>query len=482
MTTGHNAAPFTLGPEEFPLPFGIDADTGAALPGVTASDLERIAPERKDVLARGKPDAAEHLAIADVDPNDLEEAGWCVLFASDVDDAVKKALAPLLAHREAQAKRLFKVFEGVDSLRPGDDVRKWIERHGASFAAVDPDNGIPLYILLIGSPAQIPFEFQYLLDLYWNVGRLHFDTPDEYGMYANSVVDYESGASVAQKKRVAVFATRHDGDRPTGLLHDQVAQPLVTGTATVRPLAGVKGFQMAPLLGDAATKERLSALLSGREPGGAPALLFTGSHGVKFKMADPAQREKQGALLCQEWPGFGKPEPRQLFTAADLPDDAAVRGLIHFLFACYGGGCPTLDNFGLDVGEQPKQLVETPIVARLPQRLLAKGALASVAHVDRAWAYSFQNGRGVAQVQEMRDVMVRILRGERIGQATDGFNKRWAVLAAELQESQDLRAQFSDQLISDAQLANRLVARNDARNYVILGDPAVRLRTDVMTE
>src|SRR5262245_15760931 len=116
----------TLGSEDFPVPNGIDAETGATLPGLTASDLERIDPDRKDVVARGSPGAEDHLAISDIDPNNLEEAGWCVLFASDVDDAVKKALAPLLAHREDNAKRLFKVFEGESSMRPGDDARKWI--------------------------------------------------------------------------------------------------------------------------------------------------------------------------------------------------------------------------------------------------------------------------------------------------------------------------------------------------------------------
>jgi hypothetical protein len=58
---------------------------------------------------------------------------------------------------------------------------------------------------------------------------------------------------------------------------------------------------------------------------------------------------------------------------------------------------------------------------------------------------------------------------------------RWAVLSAELQESQNLRESFANQLVSNATLANRYVARNDARNYVILGDPAVRLRTEAMT-
>jgi hypothetical protein len=403
-----------------------------------------------------------------------------VLFTSDVDPAVKAALAPLLALRESQAKRLFKIFEGASGFLAGEDARKWIERQGATFAVVDPENGIPVYVLLVGSPGQIPFEFQYLLDLYWNVGRPSFDTPEEYRAYAESVVAYETGATVAHKKRAAIFTVKNDGDRATGLLHDQVAMPIVMGSSGVRTLSGFKGFQMTSLLGADATKERLCALLSGREPGGAPAFLFTGSHGVKFKIEDPTQREKQGALLCQDWPGFGKVLPEQLFSAADIPADAAIHGLIHFLFACYGGGCPKDDNFGLAAAQPPKQLVKEPIVARLPQRLLAKGALASLAHVDRAWAYSFQSSRSTPQVQEMRDVMVRILQGQRIGQATDSFNMRWAVLSAELQESQNLRESFTDQLVSNAQLANRYVARNDARNYVILGDPAVRLRTDVM--
>ena len=56
-----------------------------------------------------------------------------------------------------------------------------------------------------------------------------------------------------------------------------------------------------------------------------------------------------------------------------------------------------------------------------------------------------------------------------------------SVLSAELQESQSLRESFADQLVSNAVLANRYVARNDARNYIVLGDPAVRLRTEAMS-
>jgi hypothetical protein len=469
-----------LKPDEFPVPFGIDADTGERLPSLTEADLERIDSDVDVVRARGERGAREHLAIADIDPNNLEEAGWCVVFTKDADPAIKRALEPLLAHRERDAKRLFKVFENTSGFLPGDDARKWIERQGAGFSVVDPEHGVPVYVLLVGSPEEIPFEFQYLLDLYWNVGRVHFDTPEEYRAYAESVVAYETATTLPHSKRSAIFTVKNDGDRATGLLHDQVAAPIVSGTPKIRTLSGFKGFQLTPLLAEEATKERLSELLTGRLDGGPPAFLFTGSHGVKFNMSDPRQREKQGALLCQDWPGFGKVEPDHVFTADDLPADARVHGLIHFLFACYGGGCPREDNFGLGSGEPPKVLMEQAVVARLPQRLLTRGALASLAHVDRAWAYSFQNSRSQPQVQEMRDVMVRILQGQRIGQATDGFNMRWAVLSAELQESQDLRQAFEDQLVSRAALANRWVARNDARNYIVIGDPAVRLRTEAM--
>ena len=480
MTDTGTAVPVTLAPDELPVPFGIDAETGAPLAGLTETDLQRIVADARDVRDRTRTGSKERMAIRQVHPNNLEEAGWCVVFPEKSDPSIRKALEPLLARREREASRLFKVFEGSAGVRDGDDARKWLERHGAGLSIVDPERGVPLYVLLVGSPVEIPFEFQYLLDLYWNVGRLHFDTAGEYRTYAESVVAYETAAQVPHRKHAAIFSVRNAGDRPTALLHDRVTAPIVKGTAPVRTLAGVNGFHLTSLLAEDATKQGLTDLLAGQGVAGPPAFLFTGSHGVKFKMEDPEQREKQGAILCQDWPGSGKPTPEHLFTAKDVPKNAAVHGLIHFFFACYGGGCPKEDTFGREPGEPPLQLVPAPIVGRLPQKLLTAGALASLAHVDRAWEYSFLNSRSVAQVQEMLDVMVSILEGDRIGQATDAFNLRWAVLSAELQESLSLR-EASPEQVSAAVLANRLVARNDARNDIVLGDPAVRLRTEAMT-
>jgi hypothetical protein len=96
--------------------------------------------------------------------------------------------------------------------------------------------------------------------------------------------------------------------------------------------------------------------------------------------------------------------------------------------------------------------------------------------MERAWAYSFLGDKGGSQSQGFRDVIGRLLRGERIGQATDVFNTRWAALSVQLAETQrDL--QFGAD-ISLKTLGRMWVARDDARNFMIFGDPAVRLREE----
>src|SRR5260370_33000774 len=101
-------------------------------------------------------------------------------------------------------------------------------------------------------------------------------------------------------------------------------------------------------------------------------------------------------------------------------------------------------------------------------------ALAGLAHSERAWAYSFQGQRGGAQVQGFRDVIGRLLRGQRIGQATDMFNIRWAAISTELSEMQAQLARGAE--VPMRTLGNLCISRDDARNFMVLGDPAGRLR------
>jgi len=464
--------------DEMPLPFGVRAATGEPLPDLKPQALKAIGVDPESVLARTQ--AKAHLAADESvrDPNDLAQAGWGVVWPAGISPDIVKALRPLLDRRAEQAGALYKEFPDYAGRQ---SVRDWLNRKGVSFGVVDPKKGVPLYLLLVGGPTQIPFEFHYMLDSYWNVGRLDFDSPADYRAYAEAVVAYETGASVPTTRSSALWVTRNAADRPTGLLHNQVGVPLARGDGDHPALGQEKRFQLTECLGEQATRVNLESILRGAIPTGRPALLFTGSHGVAFDAVDAAaQREGQGALLSQAWEKGIPPTPDHYLRGADLPADTSVHGMIHFLFACYGGGCPARDTYDRGADGKPVPLMADPITARLPQRLLAKGALAVLAHIDRAWAFSFQTDRLKPQIQDFRSVMELLLAGNRIGQATDDFNRRWSVLAAELAmlvEEQEASGTTEDII---ARLGNRWVARDDARNYLVLGDPAVRLRVEAM--
>jgi hypothetical protein len=127
-----------------------------------------------------------------------------------------------------------------------------------------------------------------------------------------------------------------------------------------------------------------------------PAVLFTASHGMAFNSGQAEQISSQGALLCQDWPGFGSVKAEHFLAAADIADDANVKGMIAFLFACFGAGTPDKDQFLTDLSQADTAppLAPKPFIAALPRRLLAhpKGAtLAVIGHIDRAWGFSMQS-------------------------------------------------------------------------------------------
>ncbi|MBX3347990.1 MAG: hypothetical protein KF747_04525 [Nitrospira sp.] len=467
---------------------GISASSGRPLPAVTTQGLTDMAKRetmpngvRFSLETRAAPATAKLRGVVrDIeDPNNLAEAGWGILFARDCDPAIRQALQPLVELRKKQAGDLFKVFEGTSAPAPDELAVKWINRNGATLDVVDPYNGVPYYLLLVGSPESISFEFQYTLDIYWAVGRLYFPTPGEYARYAASVVAYETAPVVKTSRQIALFATAHDFDRATQLFTAKVAEPLAKSDNPYGALGSKQQFALRRFMGKDATKENFAKVLKGEINGGSPALIVSGTHGMEFELGDARQAEEQGALVCQDWPGYGSIEADHWFAARNVPETSRLTGAIHFCFACYSAGCPREDNFArTEAG--PRQIAHRPMIARLPQAMLAHpggGALASIGHIDRAWAYSFISNGGKGQVQGTRDVLTGILSGDRIGHATDQFNIRWAALSTDLTESLHAATQ---PILPHAALANRWIARDDARNYIILGDPAVRLRVGYM--
>jgi hypothetical protein len=267
---------------------------------------------------------------------------------------------------------------------------------------------------------------------------------------------------------------------------DFLVKPLANGTPAQGddpehpPITDRSKYRQSLYLNADATKASLSELLHARTSP-RPSLLFTASHGVGFPKGDPRQLPTQGALLCQDWPGFGAMADNHYFAAHDVADDAHVHGLVAFCFACYGAGTPALDNFLMNAQQQPLPIADVPFVAALPQRLLAHpngSALAVVGHVERAWGYSIRPPGVGAQLIPFRNFLGRVLAGEPVGHATKDFSEKYSILSADLLSKLD-RSQNTP-LPKDDELAWAWVERNDAQNYVVLGDPSVRLREGLL--
>ncbi|MFQ5859518.1 MAG: hypothetical protein ACE5LU_28300, partial [Anaerolineae bacterium] len=473
---------------------GIDGDTGTYL-------VEPMACARAAKYARREPHdtpvirllkalwqiiGQPHLGMPDgVHADDVTEAGWAVVFHEDEDPAVRDVLATLVEHRLKQVgdEKRVKVlaYDGTQ------DATEWLASHGVARGNQRPWR-VPYYLLLVGSPERIPFEFGRLLDAEYAVGRLHFDVVSQYDNYVASLIDYETSQAVPNSKEAVYFATRHKFDRATRLSSAQLVDPLADGTPVqdeepAQPAVSTSlGFRTRKFRGVAATKSALTDILAppaGTKP---PAFLFTATHGVGYTVPRPDRRVTYGALVCQDWSGIGDWTPDHYFTAADLPDNTRVHGVIGFHFACFGAGTPSHDQFLYVKGQAPPVISDKPFIAALPKTLLSHpqgGALAIIGHVERAYGYSFTSRETGPQLIPFQNAIKRILKGKPVGYAMKDFNERYALLSTDLSEL--LTDIHYGAQVSDKELTRQWTERNDAGGYAIIGDPAVRLRVQDLT-
>ncbi|CCQ67547.1 hypothetical protein CWATWH0402_765 [Crocosphaera watsonii WH 0402] len=304
---------------------GINGATGEfLLPPLTPEQVSKIAQgeefdpahlselQNKDRQVQGLD--ANFAPMEGIDPKNLAETGWGVIFPHDIDPAILEALKELLEHRQQQAtqnhEHYYQEYRGVKGYRPGETKSKFLARHGVGPGPADPDK-MPYYLLIVGDPETIPYSFQYQLDVQYAVGRIHFETPQEYAQYARSVVEAETG-KLSLSRQACFFGVRNNADKATQLSAEQLIKPLGEWMVKDQPQWAVE-----TILEDEATKARLGELLGGKKPQGCFLPLVMEWH---FLMGTHASYLTKGHCYVKIGPARGtgeKPFPK-IFTLVPM--------------------------------------------------------------------------------------------------------------------------------------------------------------------
>jgi len=442
----------------------------------TGPEADPLTPLEDEFLRRSQ---AMRTSIAGAGRGSVSEVGWAVVFADDDPDrdAIRTALSPLLKHRQTQTRHRFS--RGEFAVGAEETAQSFLARHGAMTQPSASAESMPYYLLIVGSPERIPFEFQYGLDVQYAVGRLHFegssteDTLLMYARYAQSVVAAESGAW-ALKRDAVIFNPVSQGDYAGVLLHKKLVSPLYEDMERTGNDAG--GWTVTRVFKEVATRDRLLRLLGG---GHTPTLLIAAGHGLgALGDSETEQRETQGAIVCAEFKARENVEPSMYVAARDVDDSATLLGMIVFMAVTYGAGTP---QYSVPLNGQRQQVAPRPFVSKLAQRLLSHpngGALAIIGNVDTFWSYIFDQheegkdeGRWRSEgATTWLNAVSRLLRGHTAGSATEPFNTRYMQAASDLVESI-----LSGSAVTDRGTQRLMLEAMSVRNYIVLGDPAVRL-------
>jgi len=424
---------------------------------------------------------SEHFGVVGNVETDVTKAGWGIVINPKMNgySDVLTALEPLLKHREQQVDD--GLFKRLAYLSEKDALfTRWLARNGAGSAAVEPEK-VPYYLLLIGSPEDIPFTFQFGLDTEYAVGRIDFESVEAYATYAKSVVAREASATHCCNKQAVLFGVKNEGDPATNASDVKLIQPLHESLTDEH-----NDWTIDVVRGEDASKNQLSQLLTKED---LPSFLLTASHGLGFNKSDSKFESDQGALLCSDWPGKGvwgsNPIPEEhYFSSKDIPESTDLKGMMCFIFACYGGGTPKFDAFNYQAIGQVDVISDSPFTSKLPSKLLVSGASAVIAHVERAWTASFigdlgHDNQGVDNTGAFKGTINDLLKGVPIGHAMHFINDYASSMESEmggLKENIQLDPFYADNhQITDSVMANVYMRKNDARNYVLLGDPATYL-------
>lgn len=401
-----------------------------------------------------------------------DRQGWSPEQLARAEDA-RPSVRELLASRPA-SKVLRYVRDGRFSTWVLRDYANGGDRPvDTSPPGTGPD-GIPAYLLIIGTPQEIPWNVQYQLGLVRRVGRL--DLPDDgLDNYVQALITGWKD-SEGRYENPLVWSVVHSSDDITSLMRDAVGAPLHGAFSADPDLAGASFIDGGAT---PATREALRDHLGRLKP----LVIVTTSHGQIGPPGDPdLMRSQLGAIVDAEF----TPERSADLLAGWKPD-----GAIWLAQACCSAGSQSPSMF--DGLFEPTSAVGSVLqsaasmgamVSPLPRALLgsSRPLRAFIGHVEPTfdWTMTFPPTRQQLTHWARETMYTGVYGGLPIGLAMEMAGLYQPVGPLLLRQSTALRTYASETDETERKRSLDLalygkVTAYDRASTVLLGDPTVSI-------
>jgi hypothetical protein len=365
--------------------------------------------------------------------------------------------------------------------REGSEFSAWTLRDyaggGDLLNAASPEGmgpkQLPKYLLIYGTPKDVPWNVQLFLNPVRHVGRLDLEG-DALANYVSALMGEWKDSAVSYTRPVVWAVDHHSGDITT-LMRDTVAKPLNDV---------LDDGEIAPTFVDGSTSSATGAALLDALAANKPAFVVTSSHGMTGPLDDlGAMAADLGVLVDQD---------HQRVTPASIVERWDPDGAIWFAQACCSAGANSPTEYAglFEAGTALEQVLSGiakvgPTTSPLPRALLGakKPLRAFIGHVEPTfdWTLSFPPNRQALTSDLTKCLYQRLCIGQPVGLAMSDYYPSIATLlltyVSERQKYEALVGAAAKPSL-DMLVYSRVTA-HDRASTVILGDPTAAMQVPV---
>ncbi len=328
-----------------------------------------------------------------VDPRDWRhpDVGWGLILPDN--DTLSEAQRAAGVDAPAPIRKLLATRGNAPVLRyrPDSGIR-FLRRHYANAGPQDialsgarrgvGEGCLPRYLLIYGSPANVPWELQFYLNVAGHVGRIDLAEEEGLGRYVDALIDNWAGSACRADSPV-LWTVDHGGGDITTTMRDLIARPLMQKWRSDTAIG-----RKAALLEE---RDATGAALGSALAQSLPALVVTTSHGMTGPLNDPSLMRSQLGMLVDDSYSVVRPE---LLLQQWQPD-----GAIWYAHACCSAGADGKTRFAglLEEGSRVDRILRGVAalgaqVAPFPRRLLGakKPLRAFVGHVEPTFDWTIR--------------------------------------------------------------------------------------------